>query len=130
MTDKKFYITTPIYYPSDYLHIGHCYCTIATDTMARYKKIMGYDVYFLTGTDEHGEKIARKAEAAGTTPKAYVDNIVNATKELWKRLHINYSHYIRTTDDYHERRVQKIFKILYDKGYIFIILNFQNMVNG
>ena len=119
MTDKKFYITTPIYYPSDYLHIGHCYCTIATDTMARYKKIMGYDVYFLTGTDEHGEKIARKAEDAKTTPKSYVNNIVNATKELWKRLHIDYSHYIRTTDDYHERRVQKIFKILYDKGYIY-----------
>lgn len=119
MTDKKFYITTPIYYPSDYLHIGHCYCTIAADTMARYKKITGYDVYFLTGTDEHGEKIERKAEAAKTTPKAYVDNIVQATKELWKRLHIDYTHYIRTTDDYHERRVQKIFQKLYDKNFIY-----------
>lgn len=119
MTDKKFYITTPIYYPSDYLHIGHCYCTIAADTMARYKRITGYDVYFLTGTDEHGEKIERKAEAAKTTPKAYVDNIVEATKELWKRLHIDYTHYIRTTDDYHVRRVQKIFKILYDKNFIY-----------
>ena len=119
MTDKKFYITTPIYYPSDYLHIGHCYCTIAADTMARYKRITGYDVYFLTGTDEHGEKIERKAEAAKTTPKAYVDNIVQATKELWKRLHIDYTHYIRTTDDYHVRRVQKIFKILYDKNFIY-----------
>ena len=119
MTEKKFYITTPIYYPSDYLHIGHCYCTIAADTMARYKRITGYDVYFLTGTDEHGEKIERKAEAAKTTPKAYVDNIVEATKELWKRLHIDYTHYIRTTDDYHVRRVQKIFKILYDKNFIY-----------
>lgn len=119
MTDKKFYITTPIYYPSDYLHIGHCYCTIAADTMARYKRITGYDVYFLTGTDEHGEKIERKSEAAKTTPKAYVDNIVQATKELWKRLHIDYTHYIRTTDDYHERRVQKIFQKLYDKNFIY-----------
>ena len=119
MTEKKFYITTPIYYPSDYLHIGHCYCTIAADTMARYKRITGYDVYFLTGTDEHGEKIERKAEAAKTTPKAYVDNIVQATKELWKRLHIDYTHYIRTTDDYHERRVQKIFQKLYDKNFIY-----------
>ena len=119
MTDKKFYITTPIYYPSDYLHIGHCYCTIAAATMARYKRITGYDVYFLTGTDEHGEKIERKAEAAKTTPKAYVDNIVQATKELWKRLHIDYTHYIRTTDDYHERRVQKIFQKLYDKNFIY-----------
>lgn len=119
MMDKKFYITTPIYYPSDYLHIGHCYCTIAADTMARYKRITGYDVYFLTGTDEHGEKIERKAEAAKTTPKAYVDNIVQATKELWKRLHIDYTHYIRTTDDYHERRVQKIFQKLYDKNFIY-----------
>lgn len=119
MTDKKFYITTPIYYPSDYLHIGHCYCTIAADTMARYKRITGYDVYFLTGTDEHGEKIERKAEAAKTTPKAYVDNIVQATKELWNRLHIDYTHYIRTTDDYHERRVQKIFQKLYDKNFIY-----------
>ena len=119
MTDKKFYITTPIYYPSDYLHIGHCYCTIAADTMARYKRITGYDVYFLTGTDEHGEKISRKAESVKMTPKAYVDNIVEATKELWKRLHIDYTHYIRTTDDYHVRRVQKIFKILYDKNFIY-----------
>lgn len=117
--NKKFYISTPIYYPSDYLHIGHCYCTIAADTMARYKKIMGYDVYFLTGTDEHGEKIARKAQEAKTTPKEYVDKIVEATKELWKKLHIDYSHYIRTTDDYHEKRVQLIFKQLYDKGHIY-----------
>jgi methionyl-tRNA synthetase len=87
--------------------------------MARYKRITGYDVYFLTGTDEHGEKIERKAEAAKTTPKAYVDNIVQATKELWKRLHIDYTHYIRTTDDYHERRVQKIFQKLYDKNFIY-----------
>ena len=117
--NKKFYISTPIYYPSDYLHIGHCYCTIAADTMARYKKIMGYDVYFLTGTDEHGEKISRKAQEAKTSPKEYVDKIVEATKELWKSLYIDYSHYIRTTDDYHERRVQLIFKKLYDKGHIY-----------
>ena len=119
MTEKKFYISTPIYYPSDYLHIGHCYCTIAADTMARYKRITGYDVYFLTGTDEHGEKIERKAKDSKMTPKAYVDNIVQATKELWKRLHIDYTHYIRTTDDYHERRVQKIFQKLYDKNFIY-----------
>lgn len=117
--NKKFYISTPIYYPSDYLHIGHCYCTIAADTMARYKRIMGYDVYFLTGTDEHGEKVFRKAEESKITPKKYVDKIVNATKDLWKKLHIEYSHYIRTTDDYHERRVQLIFKKLYDKGHIY-----------
>ena len=119
MTEKKFYISTPIYYPSDYLHIGHCYCTIAADTMARYKRITGYDVYFLTGTDEHGEKIERKAKDSKMTPKAYVDDIVQATKELWKRLHIDYTHYIRTTDDYHERRVQKIFQKLYDKNFIY-----------
>ena len=116
---SKFYITTPIYYPSAKLHIGHAYCTTMADTIARYHRMKGDDTYFLTGTDEHGEKIQRKAEEAKTTPKEYVDNIVDATKKLWKRLHIDYSHYIRTTDDYHERRVQNIFKQLYDKGYIY-----------
>lgn len=119
MKQKKYYITTPIYYPSDYLHIGHCYCTIAADTVARYKRLTGHDVFFLTGTDEHGEKIARKAAAVNMTPKEYVDNIVDATKKLWKRLQIDYTHYIRTTDDYHERRVQKIFQMLYDKKQIY-----------
>lgn len=119
MTDKKFYITTPIYYPSDYLHIGHCYCTIAADTMARYKRITGIRCLFFDGNGWTWRKIERKAEAAKTTPKAYVDNIVQATKELWKRLHIDYTHYIRTTDDYHERRVQKIFQKLYDKNFIY-----------
>lgn len=119
MKEKKYYITTPIYYPSDYLHIGHCYCTIAADTVARYKRLTGHEVFFLTGTDEHGEKIVRKAEESGTTPKEYVDNIVEATKKLWKRLKINYNHYIRTTDDYHERRVQEIFSMLYDKKQIY-----------
>lgn len=116
---KKFYITTPIYYPSDYLHIGHCYCTIAADTVARYKRLRGYEVFFLTGTDEHGEKIAIKAKEAGKQPKEYIDHIVEETKKLWKRLDISYDHYIRTTDDYHERRVQKIFQELYDTGDIY-----------
>lgn len=116
---KKFYITTPIYYPSDYLHIGHCYCTIAADTVARYKRLRGYEVFFLTGTDEHGEKIANKAKEAGKQPKEYIDHIVDEAKKLWKRLDISYDHYIRTTDDYHERRVQKIFQKLYDTGDIY-----------
>lgn len=119
MKSKKYYITTPIYYPSDYLHIGHCYCTVAADTVARYKRLSGYDVFFLTGTDEHGEKIVRKATEAGKTPKQYVDHIVEATQKLWKRMKIEYNHYIRTTDDYHKRRVQKIFQLLYDKGKIY-----------
>ena len=116
---QKFYISTPIYYPSDYLHIGHCYCTIAADTMSRYKRLRGYDVFFLTGTDEHGEKIATKALEVGKSPKEYVDNIVEATKKLWKRLNISYNHYIRTTDEYHERRTAKIFQDLYDTGDIY-----------
>lgn len=119
MKSKKYYISTPIYYPSDYLHIGHCYCTIAADTVARYKRLSGYDVFFLTGTDEHGEKIARKAQEVKKTPREYVDNIVEATKKLWDRLKIDYNHYIRTTDDYHERRVQQIFQMLYDKDKIY-----------
>lgn len=116
---KKFYITTPIYYPSDNLHIGHAYCSVMADTMARYKRIQGYDVMFLTGTDEHGQKIEEKAKAAGITPKQYVDHVVAGIKELWKLMDISYDKFIRTTDDYHEKAVQKIFKQLYDQGDIY-----------
>jgi len=116
---KPYYITTPIYYPSSNLHIGHCYCSVAADSIARFKKLQGYDVYFLTGTDEHGQKIERKAEEAGTTPKEYVDKIVAATKDLWKLMDVNYDGFIRTTDDYHVKAVQKIFKELYDRGDIY-----------
>lgn len=116
---EKFYITTPIYYPSDKLHIGHSYCTVATDTMARYKRLRGYDVKFLTGTDEHGQKIERIAESQGVTPKQYVDKIVAGVKDLWASLDISYDKFIRTTDDYHVETVQKIFKQLYDQGDIY-----------
>ncbi len=119
MEKEKFYITTPIYYPSDKLHIGHSYCTVATDAMARYKRARGYDVMFLTGTDEHGQKIERIAKEHGVTPKEYVDEIVKSVKELWKLMNISYDKYIRTTDDYHVKAVQKIFKALYDKGEIY-----------
>ena len=119
---KKFYITTPIYYPSDKLHIGHTYCTVATDTMARYKRLRGYDVMFLTGTDEHGQKIETKAAAAGITPKEFVDRIVTGEKgvlDLWKLMNISYDRFIRTTDDYHVESVQKIFRKMYEKGDIY-----------
>ena len=119
---KKFYITTPIYYPSAKLHIGHTYSTVATDTMARYKRLRGYDVMFLTGTDEHGQKIEQKAKAAGITPKQFVDNIVTGEKgvlDLWKLMNISYDRFIRTTDDYHVEAVQKIFRAMYDKGDIY-----------
>lgn len=119
MEKEKFYITTPIYYPSDKLHIGHSYCTVATDTMARYKRLRGYDVMFLTGTDEHGQKLERIADSQNTTPKAYIDNVVVGIKELWETLHISYDKFIRTTDDYHVATVQKIFKQLYDQGDIY-----------
>ena len=120
MSEKPtFYITTPIYYPSDNLHIGHSYCSTAADTMARFKKMTGYDVFFLTGTDEHGQKIEDKAKAAGVTPKEYVDNIVAGIKDLWKLMNISYDKFIRTTDEYHEKAVQKIFKKMYDKGDIY-----------
>lgn len=117
--NEKFYITTPIYYPSDNLHIGHTYCTVATDAMARYKRMRGYDVMFLTGTDEHGQKIERIANEKGVTPKEYVDGIVANVKELWKTLNISYDYYIRTTDEKHMNAVKKIFKSLYDKGDIY-----------
>ena len=119
MEKKKFYITTPIYYPSDNLHIGHSYTTVACDALARYKRLQGYDVMYLTGTDEHGQKIQDKAAAAGKTPIQYVDDIVVGIKELWNLLDISYDRYIRTTDDYHVEAVQKIFKQLYDKGDIY-----------
>ena len=119
MAKEKFYITTPIYYPSDKLHIGHSYCTVATDTMARYKRLRGYDVMFLTGTDEHGQKIERIANGQGMTPKAYTDKVVAGIKDLWKLMEISYDRFIRTTDDYHIAAVQKIFKTLYEKGDIY-----------
>ena len=117
--DKKYYITTPIYYPSGDPHIGHCYTTVACDSIARYKRMQGYDVMFLTGTDEHGQKIEEKAKAQGITPKAYVDEKVAVFKKLWNYMNIDYDRYIRTTDDYHVSAVQNIFKRLYDKGYIY-----------
>lgn len=120
MADQKtFYITTPIYYPSGHMHIGHTYTTVAADTMARFKKMTGYQAYFLTGTDEHGQKIERKAKDAGTTPQAYVDAIVAETKELWKMMDIEYDDFIRTTDERHTKIVQKIFKQFYDQGDIY-----------
>jgi methionyl-tRNA synthetase len=120
MTDKKtFYITTPIYYPSGNPHIGHCYTTVACDCLARYKRLRGYDVMFLTGTDEHGQKIEKKAIEAGVSPQEYVDVIVANFKKLWSRIGITYDRFIRTTDDYHVESVQHIFKELFDKGFIY-----------
>lgn len=119
MDKKTFYITTPIYYPSDKLHIGHTYSTVAADTMARYKRFQGFDTFFLTGTDEHGQKIEDKAKEAGVTPKEYVDKIVAGIKDLWKLMNISNDKFIRTTDDYHEKAVQKIFTKMYEKGDIY-----------
>ena len=122
MEKQKFYITTPIYYPSDKLHIGHTYCTVATDAMARYKRLTGYDVMFLTGTDEHGQKIEDKAKEAGVSPKEFVDRIVEGprgVKDLWKLMNISNDRFIRTTDDYHVSAIQKIFKKMYEKGDIY-----------
>lgn len=116
---EKFYITTPIYYPSGNPHIGHCYTTVACDSIARFRRMQGKDVIFLTGTDEHGLKIEQKAKKKGITPKEYVDEIVKVFKNLWSYMNISYDRYIRTTDDYHIETVQKIFKELYDKGYIY-----------
>ncbi|MGB9779636.1 methionine--tRNA ligase [Caldanaerobacter sp.] len=116
---KTFYITTPIYYPSDKLHIGHSYTTVAADAMARFKRLTGYDVMFLTGTDEHGQKIQRIAKEKGMAPKEYVDGIVEWIKDLWKVMDISYDHFIRTTDPYHEEIVQKIFTKLYEQGDIY-----------
>ena len=122
MADKTFYITTPIYYPSDKLHIGHTYCTVAADAMARYKRLTGCEVMFLTGTDEHGQKIETKAKEAGVTPKQFVDQIVEGprgVKDLWKLMNISHDRFIRTTDGYHERAVQRIFKKMYENGDIY-----------
>ena len=116
---KTFYITTPIYYPSDKLHIGHSYTTVACDALARFKRMQGYDVMFLTGTDEHGQKIQDKAADAGVTPKEYVDKIVATVKDLWKLMDISYDRFIRTTDDYHMESCQKIFTKLYEQGDIY-----------
>lgn len=116
---EKFYITTPIYYPSGNPHIGHCYTTVACDSIARFRRMQGKDVIFLTGTDEHGLKIEQKAKEKGITPKEYVDEMVKVFKNLWSYMNISYDRYIRTTDDYHIETVQKIFKELYDKGYIY-----------
>lgn len=119
MSNKPYYITTPIYYPSGNPHIGHCYTTVACDSIARYRRMQGYDVMFLTGTDEHGQKIEQKAAEKGVTPKQYVDEIVETFKKLWSYMNISYDRYVRTTDDYHIQTVQTIFKALYDKGYIY-----------
>ncbi len=119
---KKFYITTPIYYPSDKLHIGHTYCTVATDAMARYKRLTGCDVLFLTGTDEHGQKIEDKAKEAGVTPQQFVDDIVTGPRgvlDLWKLMDISNDRFIRTTDDYHVAAIQKIFRKMYENGDIY-----------
>ena len=122
MEKKTFYITTPIYYPSDNLHIGHTYCTVATDAIARYKRLRGYDVMFLTGTDEHGQKIEEKAKAAGVTPQQFVDKIVageHGVQDLWKLMNISNDRFIRTTDDYHVAAIQRIFRKMYEKGDIY-----------
>lgn len=122
MEKERFYITTPIYYPSDKLHIGHTYCTVATDAIARYKRLHGYDVMFLTGTDEHGQKIETKAKEAGVTPKEFVDRIVEGpkgVKDLWKLMNISNNRFIRTTDDYHMKSIQYIFRKMYEKGDIY-----------
>ena len=119
---EKFYITTPIYYPSDKLHIGHTYCTVATDAMARYKRLRGYDVMFLTGTDEHGQKIENRAKEADITPKQFVDQIVEGERgvlDLWKLMNISYDRFIRTTDEYHVKAIQRIFKKMYENGDIY-----------
>ncbi|MEK6264964.1 MAG: class I tRNA ligase family protein, partial [Clostridium sp.] len=119
MTKKTYYITTPIYYPSANLHIGNTYTTVAADAIARFKRLTGYDVMFLTGTDEHGQKLQRIAEEKGVTPKEYVDVIVAGIKELWNIMDISYDKFIRTTDDHHKKAVQKLFKQLYDQGDIY-----------
>ena len=122
MTDKAkgtYYITTPIYYPSSNLHIGHTYCTVMTDAMARFKRLSGYDVHFLTGTDEHGQKIQKKADEAGVSPQEFVDSVVKGIKDLWAKMEISYDDFIRTTEPRHIKRVQEIFKKMYDKGDIY-----------
>lgn len=120
MENKKFYVTTPIYYPSGKLHIGHTYCTVAADAIARYKRFLGYDVMFLTGTDEHGEKIQKKAQEIGLEPKVYLDGMIDDIKKLWKTMEISYDQFIRTTDEDHEKQIEEIFTKLYEKGDIYL----------
>lgn len=119
MEKKTYYVTTPIYYPSDNFHIGHCYTTVIADALARYKKLKGYDVYFLTGSDEHGQKIEDRAKAKGVTPKQFIDPIIDNAKDLWKSLDVNYDKFIRTTDEEHVKTVQKVMQKLYDQGDIY-----------
>jgi methionyl-tRNA synthetase len=119
MSDKTYYVTTPIYYPSDKLHIGHAYTTVAADCIARYKRMGGYDVFFVTGSDEHGQKIERKAKENGTDPQSYVDHIVESFRDLWQKLLITNDDFVRTTEPRHERAVQKLFQKLYDQGDIY-----------
>ena len=116
---RKYYLTTPIYYPSANLHIGHTYTTVAADIIKRYREKLGDEVYFVTGTDEHGQKMKDSAKENGLHPKAYADGIVADTKKLWEKLEINYDKFIRTTDDYHIKAVQNIFTKLYEKGEIY-----------
>src|SRR5690606_32065055 len=120
VSKKTFYITTPIYYPSDKLHIGHAYTTVAGDAMARYKRLRGYDVMYLTGTDEHGQKIEQKAKEKGKTPQQFVDEIVQGIKELWKKLDISYDDFIRTTEERHKKVVAQIFEQLLEQGDIYL----------
>ena len=119
MAKQSFYITTPIYYPSAKLHIGHAYCTTIADSIARYKRLSDFDVFFLTGSDEHGQKIEQKAEEQGVTPIEYVDKIVAGFQNLWKRLNISNDDFIRTTQKRHEKVVQEVFKRIYEKGDIY-----------
>ncbi len=116
---KKYYLTTPIYYPSDNLHIGHTYCTVAADALKKFKKMQGYDVFFTTGSDEHGQKLMQKAHEYGMEPKEYIDHIVENIKALWAKMDIDYDSFIRSTDEQHEKNVQEIFQKLYDKGDIY-----------
>ena len=119
MSNDKFYITTPIYYPSGNWHIGHCYTTVVCDALARFNRMLKKDVFFLTGTDEHGQKIEKKASEKGLTPIEFINPLVDGLKEIWKELDVSYDKFIRTTDDYHVKSVQEIFKQLYDKGEIY-----------
>ncbi|RLE90882.1 MAG: methionine--tRNA ligase, partial [Thermoprotei archaeon] len=119
MEDKVFYVTTPIYYPNDIPHIGHAYTTVLADTLARWYRLSGYDVFFLTGTDEHGLKLQRSAEKVGKTPRELVEEIVPEFKKYWKTLKISYDRFIRTTDADHEELVKKVYQELYEKGYIY-----------
>ena len=120
MNKEKFYVTTPIYYLSGTPHLGTCSTSVYADSLARYNRMLGKDVFFLTGSDEHGQKVAEKAKAQGKTPKQFTDDLDRQFKDLWKTLGISYDKYIRTTDEYHEKAVQKIFTKLYEKGEIYL----------